>query len=247
MQQTERYTGKAALCAAFLLLFTGFPATAGASISVSPVLLELDQQHSKDIVRVANVSEVTKSFEVNVVAWTQSDQDREIYADTGDLIAVPPLFTLAPGEEQIVRVGLMRAPDADNELAYRVFFTELAPPELEQPTASGISMRLRFGVPAFVAPLAEPAPGIEFTGVQRIDGNVFLGLGNNGNVRVKITEIRFRPPMAENSDSKSAVFYLHPGKSGMLPLTFDDLDMGGTVELETDTAGVLSYVLAGTR
>ena len=247
MKFLERFTGKAAVTAAFLILMAGHPLVASASISVSPVLLELSSRHDKDVVRVANTSDAAKSFEINVVAWTQSEQQREIYADSGDLVAVPPLFTLEPGGEQVVRIGLMRGPDAQTELAYRVFITELAPPENEDRAQSGINMRLRFGVPVFVAPLADTAATVDFGGLEAIGDHTFMKLANSGNVRVKITEIRYRPPLEEQSASSTASFYLHPGKSGLLPLTFPDLDTGGSIELVTDTAGVLEYALAGTH
>jgi fimbrial chaperone protein len=245
MKNLERYTGKAAVAAAFLFLLAGLPPAATASISVSPVLIELSARHGKDVVRVANASDEPKSFEINVVAWTQSEEQREIYADSGDLVAVPPLFTLEPGGEQVVRIGLMRDPDPETERAYRVFITELAPPEDEARAQSGINMRLRFGVPVFVAPLADGVKAIDFTGLDSIGGHTFMKLANSGNIRVKITEIRYRSPLEEESATSTASFYLHPGKSGLLPLAFPDLNAGGTIELVTDTAGILEYVLAG--
>ena len=245
MKNLERHTGKAAVTAAFLILLAAFPLAAAASVSISPVLLELSARHDKDVLRVANASDAAKSFEINVVGWTQSEAQREIYADSADLVAVPPLFTLEPGAEQVVRIGLMRNPDPQTEMAYRVFITELAPPDNEDRTQSGINMRLRFGVPVFVAPLAEGAAALDFTGLESISGHTFMKLANSGNVRVKITEIRYRPPLEEHSASATASFYLHPGKSGLLPLAFPDLSAGGTIELVTDTAGVLEYALAG--
>jgi fimbrial chaperone protein len=245
MKNFERYTGKAAGFAAFLLFFAGYPMAATASIDVSPVILELSDQRNKEVVRIGNTSDTAKSFQVDVVAWSQSDHEREIYEPTGDLLAVPPLFTLEPGEQQIVRIGLMRGADAEQERSYRIFFTELEPPELEEQTVSGINVRLRFGVPAFVAPLAAAAPGVEFVGLQTIDNNTFMELRNTGNVRVKINEVRYQSPISLDKEVSQAVFYLHPGKTGFLPLDIGDQAPGGTVELATDTAGVLEYVLAG--
>lgn len=245
MTTTERYTGKAAGFAAFLFLILGSGAAAAASVNVSPVLLNLSEESNKDVVRVTNSSEAPKSFEVNAVAWTQSDREREIYSDTDELLAVPPLFTLQPGQTQVVRIGLMRRADAQHELAYRVFFTELAPPEIEASEASGISMRLRFGIPVFVAPLAPVATGVTFAGLDTVDDHSFMQLTNTGNVHVKVSEIRYLAPFAADKEVTPTVFYLHPGKTGYLPLELPGENAGGTVELVTDTAGVLEYDLAG--
>ena len=86
----ERYLRKAASIAAFLLI-VGFPTLdAIASISVSPVRVDLSDEHTKDVVRVSNLEEITKSYQVEIVAWSQSDERREIYAPTEQLLVVPP-------------------------------------------------------------------------------------------------------------------------------------------------------------
>ncbi len=245
MKNLERLTGRAAGFAAVLLFCAGYPLTASAGIEISPVLLEMSEQQDKQVVRVRNSSETAKSFQVDVVAWSQSDQEREIYSPTDDLLAVPPLFTLQPGEQQVVRIGLMRDADTDQELAYRVFFTELEPPQLEEKTTSGISIRLRFGVPVFVAPLAPASAGIEFVALRTIEKHRFMELKNTGNVRVKVNEVRYQAPTSPDKEVSEAVFYLHAGETGFLPLAISGQHVGGTVELVTDTAGIVEYALAG--
>jgi len=245
MKNPERYNGKAAGLAAFLLFFSGCPLIAFGSIDISPVLVEMSERQDKQVVRINNSGDTAKSFQVDVVAWSQSESEREIYTPTDDLLAVPPLFTLEPGQQQVVRLGLMRDADADQELSYRVFFTELAPPEMKEETQTGISMRLRFGIPIFVAPLAPASPEVEFVKLQTFDDNTFMELRNTGNVRVKVNEVRYQAPTSPDKDVSQAVFYLHPGKTGFLPLEIPGLSVGGTVELSTDTAGILEYALAG--
>jgi len=243
MKNLERYIRKAAALVALLLFCTGYPLTAPAAVDISPVLVEMSEQQNKQVVRVNNSGDAAKSFQVDVVAWSQSTEEREIYAPTDELLAVPPLFTLQPGEQQVVRIGLMRDADAEQELSYRVFFTELEPPQPEEKTTSGISMRLRFGIPVFVAPLVPASPAVEFVTLKTVEDNTFMELRNTGNVRVKVNEVRFQSHLDVDKEVSHAVFYLHPGKTGFLPLEFSDQDVGGTVELITDTAGILEYAV----
>ncbi len=245
MKTLERSTGKAAGFAAFLFFCSSYPLTVLAGVDISPVLVEMSEQQDKQVVRVGNSTETTKSFQVDVVAWSQSDKEREIYTPTDELLAVPPLFTLEPGEQQVVRIGLMRDADTEQELSYRVFFTELAPPQLEEQTVSGINVRLRFGIPVFVAPLVPASPDLEFVALQTIENSTFMELRNTGNVRVKVNEVRYQAATSQDKDVSRAVFYLHPGKTGFLPLDIPDQNAGGTVEIVTDTAGTLEYALAG--
>ena len=242
MATIERNARKAAVFAAFLFLL-GTSAAALASVNVSPVLLEMSDSRDRDVVRVTNSSGAAKSFEVNAVAWSQSGQEREIYSETDELLAVPPLFTLQPGQTQVVRIGLMRPADATTELAYRVFFTELAPPETSDDT-SGVNMRLRFGIPVFVAPTAPAQSAVELVKSATAGNQTAVQLRNNGNVRVKVIEIRYLASPDSAPEVTPTVFYLHPGTSGFLPVDIPGENATGTLELVTDTAGVLKYVLA---
>ena len=171
---TERYKRKAARVAAFLIIF-GITATAvHASINVSPVRINLGDDHDKDVVRITNQEDSAKSYEVEVVAWSQTEERREVYAPTEDILAVPPLFSLNPGEEQLVRVGMLVPADAATERSYRMFITELAPPEPKKIESSGVTMRLQIGIPVFVAPNTLPTATLEYVDSLQVEEQLFI-------------------------------------------------------------------------
>ena len=128
----ERSKGKAAITAAFLIFSVLLATTGYASLNISPLRVELSGDHDKDVIRITNQESSTKSYQVEVVSWSQTDEKREVYSPTEDILAVPPLFTMNPGEDQIIRVGLLTDPDSSTEQSYRLFITELAPPEEEK-------------------------------------------------------------------------------------------------------------------
>jgi len=237
---TERYRGKAARVAAFLFLLAG---VAEAAVDISPVRLDLGDGHSRDILRFGNQGAVTQSYEVEVMRWTQSVDGRDEYEPTDDLIAVPPVFTLEPGETQVIRVGMLGSASPDREMAYRIFITELAPPQPDEPTSSGVSMRLRLGVPVFVAPSGESLASIEWTGVERDGDRMYLGLRNAGNVHVKVTEVKHVAPEMQEESTQPALLYLLPGHDGRVAVDLPQGNAVGSILLETDTAGTLEYAL----
>jgi len=240
---TERNTGKAALAAAFLFVTCTWATTIQASVSVSPVRLDLDAAHSRDVITIGNGGTEAKSYEAGVSAWSQSADSGDTYTPSDDVLVVPPIFTLQPGEQQTVRVGLMRNPDVDTELAYRVFFTELPPPQPEAPQQSGVTMRLRLGVPLFVAPVKGVSPGLKVTGSERNGDVLFMHFLNTGNVHVKVNEVQYEAPGLAEKTSTAAVFYILPGQTGTLPISLPHGNAVGTVTLITDTAGSLEYDL----
>jgi len=241
---TERTLWKAAVFAAFLLIFGVHAPRAIASINVSPVRIELSEDHNKDVVRISNQEDAAKSYQVEVVAWSQTDERREVYSPTDELLAVPPLFTLQPGEEQVVRVGMIADPDPKIERAYRMFITEIAPPKNTESRSSGVSMRLQIGIPVFVAPAGGmPYAALDYIESMQIDNQLFMRFRNPGNMHIKVTEIQFAAPGLADKVVTPAVFYVLPGQMGYLPVALPDGEPVGTVTFVTDTAGTLEYEL----
>jgi fimbrial chaperone protein len=240
----ERFIKKAAILAAFFSIFGAYASLAVAALDVSPVRVNLAKDNDKGTVRVSNHDETEKSYQVEIVAWTQTDERREIYEPTEELIAVPPLFTLQPGEHQVVRVGLISEPDKQTERAYRMFITELVPPQTGRANGVSINMRLQIGIPVFVAPTEGlPIASLDFVDSMQIDNQLFMKFRNNGNQHVKITQIQHsRPGMAEKSVTPIS-FYVLPGKAGYVPVALPDGKPVGNVSLVTDTVGTLEYEL----
>lgn len=240
----ERYSGKAAIIAAFLFVFGEFVTDAAAQVAVSPVRVDLSDRQNKDVVRITNQESAIRSFEVEIVAWSQTDKRREVYSPTEDLIAVPPLFTLAPGEEQVVRIGMLTEADPAIERSYRMFVTELASPQEEAQSGVGIKMRLQFGIPVFVAPTALPSASLDYFDSMRIDDQFFMHLRNHGNTHVKISEVRYQAPGKEEPVSSPAVIYILARQTGYVSVQLPGDAVEGKVTLVTDTLGNLEYELS---
>ena len=239
----ERYNRKAAICAAFLFLSgIGFTA-AHASLNVSPVRVNLSDSHTKDVIQISNQEESVKSYEVEVVAWSQTDERREVYTPTEDILAVPPLFSLKPGETQLIRVGMLTDADANTERSYRMFITEIAPPEPEKIESTGITMRLQIGIPVFVAPVAAATTTLEFIDYLQIEEQLFVQFRNSGNTHIKVTEVHYSAPGSADKIITPAVTYILAGKTGYLPVKLPSGDQVGKVSIVTDNLGTLEYEL----
>ena len=170
--------------------------------------------------------------------------ERESYAPTEDILAVPPLFTLKPGAEQIVRIGMMAEPEHETEKAYRMFITELAPPQHEERKTSGVNVRLRLGLPVFVAPQAPQRVSLDHIDSEQADGKFHMQFRNSGNTHVRISEIRYRAPGMQEPQVEAAAIYILAGQTGYVPVSLSDGPGEGTVTLVTDTAGNVEYDLS---
>ncbi len=120
--------------------------------------------------------------QAEVMAWTQKD-GVDVLEPSRDLVVSPPIFKVAPGAQQTVRIGLMRAPDSVREITYRVFLQEVPQPTL--PGEVGVSMLLRLGLPVFVMPKGGAAPRMAWRATRGADGQIKLTLTNTGTAHVQ--------------------------------------------------------------
>jgi fimbrial chaperone protein len=241
----DRLNRKAVLGTAFLVFFASFPAASPAAMAVSPLRVDLSDGNTKGAIQVSNQDDKPRSYQVEIVAWSQTDEQRELYTPTEDLIAVPPLFTLEPGESQQVRVGMLAAADSVVERSYRMFITELEPPRKKGEQKVGLTMRMQIGVPVFVEPgSAEPEVGLEYVGLVQKDDQTFVRFHNDGNIHVKVIEARFKARGSEDWLNQTAVFYMLPGNTGLLPVALPEGASAGTMVIITDGQDELTYELA---
>ena len=170
-------------CVVTLFLLAAESAPAG-SFSVSPTRIELAPGQRAGVVTIRNADTAPLTVQTQVVAWTQ-DGGEESYADTRDVLTTPPVFTVAPNSEQVVRVALRREPDATREVAYRFFFQEI--PQATKAEANTLNMALRVGVPLFVAPLQKAAGKLEWLIRPQADGKWLVEAANSGTAHVQVT------------------------------------------------------------
>src|SRR6202140_4151365 len=163
------------LLVAFLL--TPFPVMAGA-LSVTPIRIELSSAQRSVALTVRNDGDQPTVVQAQLVAWSQADNDDRL-EPTIDVLASPPIFTVAPGASQVLRIALRTAPDAVRERSYRVLVTEV--PGKPDPAFTGAQFALKISLPIFVAAsTAKTTPKLEWSGVRTGKGDLALTAVNSG-------------------------------------------------------------------
>jgi fimbrial chaperone protein len=102
------------------------------------------------VLTVHNEEDTPVLVQATVLAWQQVNGEDQLDA-TRDLLVTPPVFTLAPKSDQVLRVALRGQASAERELDYRLLLAEVPGP----PT--GVADQ-----PARVRrePACRPAPGL---------------------------------------------------------------------------------------
>ncbi len=141
---------------ALLLVLLDTAPLAAAALSVAPTRLELGPDANTDAVSMRNDGDRPVLVQVETFRWT-GPLGAEGLEATRELLTVPSIFRIAPGERQVVRVALRRPFRGTVEEAYRLLIAEV--PEETGPRAGGIRFTLRLSLPVFVTPEgARPRP-----------------------------------------------------------------------------------------
>ena len=101
--------------------------SAAQAFQVRPVRVDLGSRQPAAQLVVSNPTAQTMLIQADAFEWLQA-RDKESLNPTEHLIVNPPIFELAPGAQQVVRVGLRRAVEAAVELPYRIWLTQVATP-----------------------------------------------------------------------------------------------------------------------
>jgi fimbrial chaperone protein len=178
--------------------------------------VELSAAAQTAVVTVNNAAEAPVTIQSQVLAWTQVD-GKDVYEETRGFIVSPPIFTVAPGAKQIVRIAMRGAPPRTTEQAFRLVFREV--PQAEEAIGEGPSFRIALGmnIPMYVAPIgSKGSPRSKFGADAGPDGAPRVRITNEGNGNLRLANL-----VVTQDDNKLAeqdVFVVLAGATGFIIL-----------------------------
>ena len=159
---------------------------------IDPVRIELSPQQQTAALTVKNNSDQATSIQIQAVEWSQHE-GKDVYNPTKELLVSPPIFTIAPKSEQVIRVALRRQADSTKELTYRISLQELPPKQTSN--FMGVNVALRVSLPVFVQSekgVTEPKMAWD---VSRMPENQLkVVLRNTGDTHVQISDFALYVP-----------------------------------------------------
>ena len=218
----------------FTCLLVGCVASAtatAATLQVSPVRITISADGRAGIVRLQNDSDTPTLVQVEALTWDESDDPSNV-ARTDEILAVPPVFELAPDASQVIRLAVRRPVTSGTEVAYRLLITEV--PRDVGDAAQGVSFALRLNLPVFVTPDgAAPAPAWS---LERNGGAAKLTLGNQGNAHVRVRSVQlFQDGVAEPVFVSDDGGYVLAGAERSWQLDLARLKAGASLTVKAET------------
>ena len=189
---------------AFLVLATwvGGPAFAG-SFQVDPVSIELVPGRRTTEVNVTNQGDQPVAIRVHLYRWTQQEGE-DVYSETNELIASPPIFTLPANGRQLIRVGPR---SGSVEGAFRVILEEIPGPANDD---SGIRVTLRINLPLYVISDRRSRPSLTWSAWRNRNGEVNVEARNDGTLHSQIISIIAAGPNGQDTDLSSQMGVVLP-------------------------------------
>ena len=222
--------------AALLCCFTLSQTAGAAGLRVVPLKLEMTARGGAATLELTNLTPDNMGVQMEAKAWAQVNGG-DVYTDTQDLLFAPPIIAIPAGKTKTVRFRLRRGASPDRELSYRVYVQQLAAAPDSAPgsnaMAGGVEVRLRLGIPLFVAAIKPVPPGIEASALRLADGRSALRLKNPGGVHLKLAQVEVVSSegvvVAETNLSDTQTNYLLPGSESTWPLHLPRVNDGATL------------------
>ena len=172
--------------------------------------------------------------QTQVFRWTQDGNQHQL-EPSDELLVSPPIAEIAPGESQLLRVGLLAQPDARVETTYRLIVQEVPRPE-DSEDGTTVSVLLRLSFPVFVQPTTTASPDLVW-GAARTTGNQLkLTLSNIGTAHARVQGIVLALPdgtVVAEVDSNFA--YVLPGETHSWDLETHQRLNGNALRLSAGT------------
>lgn len=243
-------TGKNHLMRLVALCAIGCLATVAqaADLSINPVRVTLDSPEDIGMIRMANQGSEPVVLQASVKDWSiENGKDR--YRDTEQLIVTPPVFTIEPGERQIVRLGLENPSPASTEQAYRIYFEESpARPAEDGPDDTAptqVRINLRIGIPLFIAAEGETQRYTMWQTSLDADQRMHVRGENRGNKHLRVSRVTALDDSGAVLAEQEGLAYLLAGSQREWVLDLSDNDAEPSlVRIQTEE-GIVETPLDG--
>ena len=191
--------------AALLALAGMFSSAATAtSLEITPVAVHLVPGQKATTIKVMNRGGMAAAIQLRPYAWAQNG-DSDVLTSTRDIILSPPIFTIAPGATQTIRLMLRGAASEAGQRSYRLLIDEVPPANAGK---QQVMIAMRVSLPLIVGAAAPKPRPLSWRAKRGPGTSVILSATNAGNVFDRVQAIAVT--MADGSRPKVGTSAANP-------------------------------------
>jgi fimbrial chaperone protein len=196
------------------ILMTAMLAAGTASaalLQIEPILLELNSPATAGSLAIRNDEDTDVSVQTRVFRWVQIN-GYEMLNPTTDVVASPPIVTLAPGADYTIRIVRTATTAVHGEESYRLWVDQLPPsPQLVQ---SGVNILIRQSIPVFFRASQITRPSVSWA-LHLQAGRLLITAANSGDERLRIASLELRDEAGTTASFGNGLVGYVLGRSSM--------------------------------
>ncbi|HDR2842462.1 MULTISPECIES: molecular chaperone [Enterobacter] len=215
------------LAGAWVLAVTG-QVQAAATILLWPIDPWLAADAKATELWIQNQGNSATTMQVRIVRWKQED-GHERYTAQQDVVASPPIVTIAAGSKQLIRLIKQASVPAGVEQAYRIIVDEIPQADVKAEPAIGLKLQMRYSIPLFVYGQGIPTikEGAHHAVVEtrnlswrvtQAGGQPALEVQNRGDVHVRLSQVALEQGGQKRTIAEGLLGYVLPGSSRSWPI-----------------------------
>jgi fimbrial chaperone protein len=159
-----------------------------ASLQVAPVSIEVPAPAAAAIIKLRNEGKSPLNAQIRVFRWVQKNGQDRLEA-TDNLVASPPIATLAPNADYTVRLVRVRKQPVSSGESYRLLVDELPDPATRRNRV--VTFLVRYSIPVFFYPSDAAEAKITWS-VERQHGRIYVSAKNFGDRHVRVSALKLR-------------------------------------------------------
>jgi len=172
------------LLSAFALLLIGCVAHA-ASLSVSPIRLDIPSSASSASVTLRNDGALPINIQIRMFRWKLNNGE-DFYEESDDVVATPPVAAVPPGGSALVRIVRTGSAPVVGEESYRLVVDEI--PDANRVRNMGVNVALRYLIPVFFLNGDASQPKLDWS-IRTEGGKRMLVAVNSGDKNRRIANL----------------------------------------------------------
>lgn len=177
----------ATLLAALACLAGVTPGDAG-ELSVTPVTIAATAPTNAATLTLRNLGQKPINAQIRVFRWSQEGGVEKLER-TSDVVVSPPITSLPPRVDYLVRVVRVAKTPVAKEESYRILVDEI--PDRGPRENGTVTLMVRYSIPVFFAAGDAAAASVAWR-LERADGGLRLAVRNNGAKHLRLANVRIK-------------------------------------------------------
>lgn len=203
-------------------------ANAAATILLWPIDPWLSADTKATELWIQNQGSGATTMQVRIVRWRQ-ENGFERYAAQQDVVASPPIVTIAKGSKQLIRLIKQTTIPIGVEQAYRIIVDEIPQPDAKAEPEIGLKLQMRYSIPLFAygqgIPTIKEGAHHALADTQKLSwriiqeaGQPALQVRNQGDVHVRLSQVTLSQGGRKRALAEGLLGYVLPDSTRSWPI-----------------------------